>query len=122
MHTIVRLSLGTFAAASLACASGCLVNTHSSTTYSGRHISRETVKQITPGTTKRDFIVATLGEPNSKSTLDDGAEVWKYEYRKSTRSAAAVFLIVDADKSVETTGATYVIIGTDGVVQKVWQE
>jgi hypothetical protein len=68
--------------------SGCLVNSSTRTEYSRRHISCETVKQIEPGKSKSDFVLAVLGDPTSKNKLDDGSEVWKWEHKKSTPAAA----------------------------------
>ena len=88
MATSVRIASLSVCAITLALSSGCLVNSSSRTEYSGRHISAETIKQIEPGKSKADFVLAVLGDPTSKNKLDDGAEVWKWDTRKSTRAAA----------------------------------
>jgi len=109
------------AAGSLAVLSGCLVRSSSKTVYSGRYIGTDTVSQIEPGKSKEDFVLAVLGAPTSRTPLSDGAEVWKWEYRKKKTSSGAVFLLVDADDHTETTGATYVVL-RESVVEKVWQD
>lgn len=109
------------AAATISILSGCLVNSSTRTTYSGRHISPETVKQIEPGKTKSDFVLATLGDPTSKNKLDDGSEVWKWEYEKKHSSSGSVFLLVNANDHKETHGGTYIVM-KDGVVDRVWQD
>lgn len=101
--------------------SGCLVRSSSRTEYSGRYIGAETVRQIEPGKSKEDFVLAVLGAPSSKTQVADGSEVWKWDYRKRHSSRGKVFLLVSADDSSETQGATYVVM-RDGVVEKVWQD
>jgi outer membrane protein assembly factor BamE (lipoprotein component of BamABCDE complex) len=117
--------LSRVAAAIVACSlpvlSGCLINTHSQTEFSGRYIGAETMAQIEPGKTKEDFIVATLGTPTSKTTLGDGSQVWKYEYRKRTSGSGSVFLLLNSSNSTDKEGAVYVLL-KEGVVQKAWRD
>lgn len=117
MRLIVACALGS----SLFVLSGCLVRSSSRTEYSGRYIGAETVRQIEPGKSKEDFVLAVLGSPSSKTQVADGSEVWKWDYRKKHHSRGKVFLIVSADDSSETQGATYVVL-RDSVVEKVWQD
>lgn len=100
---------------------GCLINSSSRTEYSGRYLSPAAVSQIEPGETKRDFVLATIGEPTTKTTLDDGSEIWKWEYRKTRSSSGSVFLLLNSDSQTRSEGATFVVF-RDGVVEKVWQE
>ena len=99
---------------------GCLINTHNSTTVSGRDVSPSTMAQIEPGVTKEEFVMATLGPPTTRTVLEDGSEVWKYEYRKKTQSSGRVFLLFNGDNYSEKDGAVFVIL-KDGVVQKTWR-
>jgi outer membrane protein assembly factor BamE (lipoprotein component of BamABCDE complex) len=101
--------------------SGCLISSHSSTEFSGRYIGAETMAQIEPGKTKEDFVVATIGTPTTKTKLEDGSEVWKYEYSKKTSGNGTVFLLLNSSNSTEKEGAVYVIL-KDGVVQKAWRD
>lgn len=116
-----RITLACLAGSSLFLMTGCLVRSSSRTEYSGRFIGRETAKQIEPGKSKQDFVLAVLGEPTSKTPVSDGSEVWKWEYRKKEHSRGKVFLLVNADDHSETQGATYVVM-RDCTVEKVWQD
>jgi hypothetical protein len=100
---------------------GCLINSSSKTEYSGRYLSPAAVSQIEPGETRQDFVLATIGEPTTKTALDDGSEIWKWEYRKTRSSSGSVFLLLNSDNQTRSEGATYVVF-RDGVVEKVWQE
>ena len=107
--------------AAIATLPGCLVNTSSRTEYSGRYIGAETFAQIEPGTTNREFVLATLGEPSGKTALSDGSEIWKWEYRKSRSGSGTVFLLLNADNHTESVGGTYVEIKND-IVTKAWRD
>ena len=106
---------------SLAVLPGCLINSSNSTSISGRYIGPQTLAQVEPGKSRQDFVVATLGTPTTKTVLEDGSEVWKYEYRKRTQSSGKVFLLLDSDSFTEKDGAVYVIF-RDGVVEKTWRD
>ncbi|MBX3375772.1 MAG: hypothetical protein KF678_02060 [Phycisphaeraceae bacterium] len=101
--------------------SGCLVRSSTRTEYCGRFIGPETIRQIEPGKSKDDFVIALLGPPSSKTQVSDGSEVWKWGYRKVHASRGKVFLLVSANDSTVTQGATYIVM-RDGVVEKVWQD
>ena len=108
------------AAVTLAALSGCLASGSSSTTVSGRFVGPETMRQIEPGVTTRDWVQATLGEPTSRTTLSDGrTEIWKWEHRSVSRSRGAVLLIARGSNHHEQIGAAFVEI-VDGVVTRSW--
>lgn len=100
---------------------GCLVSSSSRTEYSGRHIARSTFDQIEVSKTRKDFVLATLGEPTSKRMLEDGTELWKWSYRRSKSSRGSVLLLLAANNTTESEGATYVQF-RDGVVVNAWQD
>lgn len=105
----------------LAVIPGCLINSRNSISISGRYIGPSTLKQIEPGKSRQDFVLATLGAPTTKTRLEDGTEVWRYEYRKLTQSSGSVFLLLDTDSCVEKEGAVYVVF-RDGIVEKTWRD
>jgi hypothetical protein len=100
---------------------GCLINSHSRTEYSGDYVSASALSRVQVGQSKRDFVVATLGEPTCKSTLDDGAELWKWKYKRTHCGDGSVFLLIDASDHTEQEGSTCVMF-RDGVVEKKWQD
>lgn len=109
------------ALAALTLMPGCLVCSSSKTEYSGRYIGPETVRQIEPGKSKEEFVLAVLGTPTNRTNAADGSEVWKWDYRKKKRSSGSVFLLVNADNESESQGATYIVM-RDHTVEKVWQD
>lgn len=104
----------------LGCA-GCLVSHRSREETSGRYVGRATFAQIEPGSSKQDWVLATLGEPTSKCALDDGSTLWSWRYSKERKSSGAVFLVLGTSSSSETENATFVQF-RDGVVVKAWQD
>jgi outer membrane protein assembly factor BamE (lipoprotein component of BamABCDE complex) len=100
---------------------GCLINSSSRTEYSGRYVGVETYNQIEPGVTREDFVLATFGEPTSKTDLQDGSSIWKWSYQKTKSGHGTVFLILNANEHTESQGAAYVII-KDGLVTKKWRD
>ena len=100
---------------------GCLISSGSSDTVSGTYIGRETLAQMKPGETKEDFVVATLGQPSCKSALSDGSQLWKYNYSRTKRSGASVFVLLSAGSKEQTVATTFVEL-KDGVVTKAWQD
>lgn len=114
-----------FSAALLAAATlalpGCLVSGSSKETMSGTYIGPSTFEQIEPGRTTEKWVKAALGEPTSKSDLDDGSSLWKWSYRKDRASSSAVFLVFGGSSRKESSGATYVQM-KDGIVVKAWQD
>jgi outer membrane protein assembly factor BamE (lipoprotein component of BamABCDE complex) len=99
---------------------GCLVGSSSQTDYSGRYLSEETIAEIHPGASK-DFVLQLCGEPTARITADDGAELWKWEYRQQTTSSGGVFLLVGTSKSSKSEGAVWVKFDGDQVV-RVWRD
>lgn len=118
---IVSAVLTSILAAALCGMQGCLINSHSSTSYTGRFISPTALEKIEVGKTKTDFVKATLGEPTCRSTLDDGSEVWRYDYKKTTSGSGTVFLLFNGDNHTEKQGSTYVMF-KDGVVAEKWRD
>ncbi len=120
-NTRVLLPLAALALGALAGAPGCLVHTNNRTVYTGKYIGPETMAQIEPGKSRKDFVEAVLGPPTTTTMLDDGTELWKWSYTRRRTSSGTVFLLVDADSHTESEGAAYVMF-RDGVVEKSWRE
>jgi hypothetical protein len=112
------------AVASAACVlplAGCLINGHSSNSLSGDYVGPATFSQIEPGTTTGAWVLAVLGEPTRRSSLDDGSEIWAWSYSERKSSSGSVFLLLDSSNEREKVGAAYVQV-RDGVVVKAWRD
>ena len=116
-----RLAAAAILAVSAGTLSGCLVSGSSNQYISGSVVGKETFNKIEPGKTRAEWVEASLGAPDSKKTLDDGTEVWRWTYTKTKRSSGGVIFLVHSDDNVTTTGSTVVEI-KDGIVTRAWQD
>ncbi|HMN40786.1 MAG TPA: hypothetical protein PKE29_08050 [Phycisphaerales bacterium] len=100
--------------------SGCLISQHSNERYTGTYVSEPTFSQIQTGVTTRAWILGTLGEPTTKTTLENGEELWKWQYAKVKQSSGAVLFIFGGSSTSTEGGSAYVQM-RDGVVTKAWR-
>ncbi len=118
----LREGIGLLLWASLLPLAGCLVY-HSDVRYGdrGRAPTGHTLDQIQTGTTTRDWVLATLGEPSRQSTTKDGAEVLEYQYSRKKDNSFVFCPFVFINDEGEETQTLYFEI-EDGVVTKFWKE
>jgi hypothetical protein len=99
---------------------GCLISQHSDERYTGTYVSEPTFSQIQVGSTTKAWVLGTLGEPTSKTTLENGEELWKWQYSKVKESSGAVLFIFGGSSTSTEGGSAYVQM-RDGVVTKAWR-
>jgi outer membrane protein assembly factor BamE (lipoprotein component of BamABCDE complex) len=104
----------------MAALSGCLVAGSAKQERTGKYVADTTFSQIEPGKTTAGWIVATLGEPDKKTAVGDGSEVWQWQYTEHRENSTAVFLIFAGSNKKETTGTAFVEL-KDGVVTNKWR-
>lgn len=104
----------------LAGLSGCLISGHSNVSTTGAYVGPSTYSQIEPGTTRQDWVLATLGEPCTRTTLEDGSEIWKWSYTRTKSGRGSVFLLYSGSDQRSEPGATFVQL-CNGIVVKKWQ-
>ncbi len=97
---------------------GCLVSARSRTEVTGNPVSETTLSQIEPGA-KPDFVLALLGDPTSKTPLEDGSSRWKWAYREEKTSGGGIFLILSSTRKSERSGTVFVLF-EDGAGHKSW--
>jgi len=102
---------------------GCLIARSTSVYETGQRVTEHTKHQITIGETTDEWLLATLGEPTDRQTVEDqpNTEIWRYTYKKREESGGAVFLLFAGSSSKSTSTTTYFEV-TDGVVTKYWSE
>jgi outer membrane protein assembly factor BamE (lipoprotein component of BamABCDE complex) len=113
-----RRGIGTLGAA-CACAllTGCLVAGSSSTKQSGTFVGPSTLAQIEEGATQASWVRAVLGEPDETTALEDGSEVWRWQWTRNSKRSGGVFLIVAGSSRSEASGFAWVQV-RDGIVIK----
>ena len=104
----------------LASMTGCLVSGSSKHVRSGNYVAEDTFSRIKPGKTTAGWVAATLGEPSSKTRLDDGSEIWKWTYTETRDSSGAVFLLFGHRSQRTTDGAAFIEL-KDGLVVNKWR-
>lgn len=109
-------------AIALLCApmSGCLITSRNHEDFTGTEISDATFNRIEPGTTTRQWILATLGQPTTQTTLEDGSEIWKWTYSRTRSSSGSLLFVFGGSSSTVTGGSAYVQM-KDGIVTKSWR-
>lgn len=102
---------------------GCLVSSSNSTTESGVRVSNATLAQVVPGTTTESWVVATLGEPTSRTDVpgQPGTQILRYDFSRSEESSGAVFLIFGGSTRRQTNSRAFFEV-SNGVVTRSWQE
>lgn len=49
--------------------------------YEGVYVSEDLMERVQIGETTGEWILAVIGEPMERSTLSDGTEIWRWEFR-----------------------------------------
>ncbi len=106
--------------ASLCTLPGCLISSHSGEISTGTKVSSQTFSQIEPGVTTEAWIKGTLGAPTTKTTLEDGSELWKYTYTRTKHSNGSLLFIFKGSSHSSSGGSVYVQL-KDGIVVKHWR-
>ncbi len=118
----LRKGIGLVLLAGLLPLAGCIVYSNDSHYGDkGKMPSAHTLDQIQTGTTTRDWVLATLGEPSRQSTTDKGAEVLEYQYsrKKDNTFVFCPFVFINDDGEEKQT--LYFEVES-GVVTKFWKE
>jgi outer membrane protein assembly factor BamE (lipoprotein component of BamABCDE complex) len=116
----LRRTLSVIVIASLLGLAGCLVSSDTHTSQSGKYVSDRTWRQIDEGETSAAWVEATLGEPTERKRMDDGTEIWRWNYTEHQSSSGHVFLLFDGSSSKERQSAAIIEL-KDGVVVKKWR-
>jgi len=120
MNRIVSLAV---AAAVCLAAGGCLIVTGNSRHETGVRVSATTISQVEPGKTTEAWVLATLGEPTSRTKVDiaNQVEILRYEHSTHKSSGGAVFLIFAGGSDRSERSVAYFEV-TDGIVTRAWTE
>lgn len=100
---------------------GCLVSSRSSSSVTGDYVGSDAFEEVEVGVTTDEWLIAALGAPTSSTTLDSGAQVWKWSHTKTSESSGSVLFLFGGSSSHVTAGATCVEL-CDGVVVKKWRD
>ena len=102
-------------------ASGCIVSTENISEERGKKPKTSSVRRLEPGVTTKDWALSVLGNPTSRSKLDDGTEVLKYEYSKTVNHELDIFLLFGSE-SEKTTCESVCLEFKDDILTRYWSE
>jgi outer membrane protein assembly factor BamE (lipoprotein component of BamABCDE complex) len=120
LFLFARRTLALLVMTSLLGLSGCLVSSDTHTSQSGKYVSDRTWRQIDEGETSAAWVEATLGEPSERKRMDDGTEIWRWNYTEHKNSSGHIFLLFNGSSSKEKQSAAIIEL-KDGVVVKKWR-
>ena len=121
---MIKQSAGVLGAMSLVLlAGGCLVTSGKSMSECGIQVSDSTLGQVELGETSAAWLVATLGEPTSRTCVEGypNVEIFRYDHVKTSRSGGTIFLLFATGSKKQVSERTFFEL-TDGVVTKYWKE
>ncbi len=124
MNGPLRRSMSVTLCAVQAClAAGGCVTARSTRTYGNIGVppERQTLTQIKPGETTKEWVLTALGKPTREGETSQGTEMLTYEYTQKIVNEVDITLFLDAKDSKTTQHNLYFEI-QDGVVQKFWHE
>jgi outer membrane protein assembly factor BamE (lipoprotein component of BamABCDE complex) len=120
-HALQR-GIGLVLLASLLPVAGCLIYSDD-TRYGekGKAPTERTLDQVQTGTTTRDWVLATLGDPSRQSTTKEGTELLEYQYsrKKDNQFIFCPFVFIN-DEGEEKQTLYFEV--ENGVVTKFWKE
>jgi outer membrane protein assembly factor BamE (lipoprotein component of BamABCDE complex) len=118
----IRKGIGLLLLASILPVTGCVVY-RNDVKYGdkGKAPTAQTLDQIQAGTTTKDWVLATLGEPSRQSTIQEGTEVLEYQYSRKKDNQFVVCPFVFINDEGEDKQTLYFEIA-NGVVTKFWRE
>lgn len=90
--------------------------------YQGTYISESLLEQVQDGRTTGEWVLAVFGEPDERTKLSDGSEIWKWQYRPVEESAVAFSLFGGDKDKPRTPQMTAFVQVRDGVVVRKFRD
>ena len=105
------------------CLAGCLVTSSKQVKETGTPVSSNTLRQVEPGVTTTDWLLATLGPPTSRNAVADqhNTEILAYQHEVVRTSRGKVFLLFSGSSNTVDAQRTFFEVA-DGVVTRYWTE
>ncbi len=100
---------------------GCtIISSNSNTNTSGTEVSDQTLSQLEVGKTTKEWLIAALGQPDSKSLVDEKTEILKYRATRTTYQHSGLFIVFDSQSKHEESETVYFEF-QEGVLQRYWK-
>lgn len=94
-----------------------------SITYSGTYVSETLFGHIETGKTRGEWILAVLGDPDARTGLSDGTEIWRWSYQPNREQLAAVTVWSSGGKEEPRVRQSITFLQLrDGIVIDKWRD
>ena len=118
---VVTLAAIPFVALTLAPMVGCsIISSDNHVSYTGNYVPADTFSRVRVGESTPAFVQATLGEPTSKTDLEDGSSIWRWDYVIRRSGEGRLLLVFDGESSSEKKHSSYVQF-EHGIATKKWR-
>lgn len=97
---------------------GCLVSGSGSSRVTGTPVETVTLETLQEQAMYSQQVVDLLGPPTRRTTIENG-EIYAYEWEKSRKGSATVFLLLATSNTTSEKSVAYVQF-EDDVVTKTW--
>lgn len=94
-----------------------------SVTYSGTYVSEALFARVKANVTRDEWILAVLGEPDFRSRLSDGSEIWRWSYQPVAQQGAPLAMWTSGgEQEPSIRQSTTFLHLRDGVVVEAWRD
>ena len=83
-------------------------------------MSPATLKQVKPGETTKEWLIAMFGKPTTEQGVAEGVEILGYEAVRKAKGQVTIFLLLHTNIDEEKRTTVYFEL-KDGIVQKHWK-
>lgn len=96
-----------------------IVRSDSHVSHTGNVVPPDAYSGVSRGDSEA-YVEATLGGPTSRTELDEGRSIWRWDSTIRRRGSGSVLLLFHSHNSSEKRQSVYVQF-KDGVVEKKWK-
>jgi hypothetical protein len=89
--------------------------------YQGTYVSEALMERIHLGNTTAEWLLAVIGEPEFRTPMSDGTEIWKWVYRPASAQSPLVSLLGQDDQRPSPQPITAYVRLQDGIVIDKWR-
>jgi hypothetical protein len=89
--------------------------------YQGTYVSEALMERIHLGNTTSEWLLAVIGEPEFRTPMSDGTEIWKWVYRPASAQQPLVNLLGQDDQRPTPQPITAYVRLQDGIVVDKWR-
>lgn len=89
--------------------------------HQGTYVSAALMDRIQIGMTDAEWIIAVVGEPDSRHPMSDGTELWKWVYRPAAAQQPLIDVLGTEDRRPDPQPITAYVRLQDGIVVDKWR-